>query len=128
MNYESPGSGMVMHCDITDAIMQSDAEVKEEIIMISSSNIRVQTRGDCDIIDITHDVAREVESSEIISGTVTLFVAGFSLALADCDFPSVSIFFAICSVFRVNCFSDFDTACRSFFSCFIIPSFYSYLW
>ncbi len=88
MNYESPGSGMVMHCDITDAIMQSDAEVKEEIIMISSSNIRVQTRGDCDIIDITHDVAREVESSEIISGTVTLFVAGSTGGLTTIEYES----------------------------------------
>ena len=44
--------------------------------MVTNSRIHVQTRGDCDLIDITRQVAQKVEESGIRDGTVTIFVAG----------------------------------------------------
>lgn len=39
-------------------------------------DITLQSKGDCDIIDVTSQVARSVEESGIDSGIVTLFVIG----------------------------------------------------
>jgi len=54
--------------------------------MVANRRIHVQTQGDCDIVDITHDVAREVESSPVKDGTVTLFVAGSTAGLTTIEY------------------------------------------
>jgi secondary thiamine-phosphate synthase enzyme len=43
--------------------------------MISSKRIQIQTRGNCDIADITEQVAQAVRGSGMKAGTVTIFVA-----------------------------------------------------
>jgi secondary thiamine-phosphate synthase enzyme len=43
--------------------------------MISSKRIQIQTRGNCDIADITEQVAQAVRESGMKAGTVTIFVA-----------------------------------------------------
>ncbi|MEE8470549.1 MAG: secondary thiamine-phosphate synthase enzyme YjbQ [Dehalococcoidia bacterium] len=54
--------------------------------MISSTRIHVQTKGDCDIIDITRQVAREIEDSDIRNGTATIFVAGSTAGLTTIEY------------------------------------------
>jgi secondary thiamine-phosphate synthase enzyme len=54
--------------------------------MVTNTHIHVQTNGDCDLIDITRDVAREVEASPVGDGTVTLFVAGSTAGLTTIEF------------------------------------------
>lgn len=54
--------------------------------MVTNTHIHVQTKGDCDLIDITSDVAREVESSPVGDGTVTLFVAGSTAGLTTIEY------------------------------------------
>lgn len=44
--------------------------------MITNTRIHVQTKGNCDLIDITDEVQRKVGESGIGDGTVTIFVAG----------------------------------------------------
>jgi secondary thiamine-phosphate synthase enzyme len=44
--------------------------------MVVTKKISLRTKGNCDIIDITSQVKREVSGSDINSGTVTIFVAG----------------------------------------------------
>jgi secondary thiamine-phosphate synthase enzyme len=44
--------------------------------MVVNKSISVQTKGHCDIIDITRQVAEQVSDSGIDSGTVTVFIVG----------------------------------------------------
>ena len=43
---------------------------------VVTEGITLQSRGRCDIIDITSQVAKSVEKSGIDNGTVTLFIVG----------------------------------------------------
>jgi secondary thiamine-phosphate synthase enzyme len=54
--------------------------------MVSNTHIHVQTRGNCDFIDITDKVAQKVEQSGVSSGTVTIFVAGSTAGLTTIEF------------------------------------------
>jgi secondary thiamine-phosphate synthase enzyme len=56
--------------------------------MIASRQISLPTRGDCDIIDITPQVERQVAESGIGSGTVTVFVAGSTAGVTTIEFES----------------------------------------
>jgi len=44
--------------------------------MVIGKRIDVQTKGHCDLIDITRQVAEQINESGVDNGTVTLFVAG----------------------------------------------------
>ena len=44
--------------------------------MVTSTSIHMQTRGECEILDITRQVVQKVEESGIKDGTVTVFVPG----------------------------------------------------
>ena len=44
--------------------------------MVVTRMISLQTKGQCDIVDITNQVAEQVAETVIKSGTVTLFVTG----------------------------------------------------
>ena len=44
--------------------------------MVTTKKIAFQTRGNCDIIDITQQVAKEIGESHVREGAVTLFAIG----------------------------------------------------
>jgi len=54
--------------------------------MVSHTSIHVQTKGNCDFIDITDKVAQKVEQSGVSNGTVTIFVAGSTAGLTTIEF------------------------------------------
>jgi len=54
--------------------------------MVTNTRIHVQTKGNCDFIDITDQVARKVEDSGVKDGTVTVFVAGSTAGLTTIEF------------------------------------------
>lgn len=54
--------------------------------MVVSTSIGVRTNGDCDIIDITHEVARKVQEADLIDGTVTCFIAGSTAGLTTIEY------------------------------------------
>ena len=56
--------------------------------MIANSRISLQTRGECDAIDITPQVQSELTESGVNSGTVTLFVAGSTAGITTIEFES----------------------------------------
>jgi secondary thiamine-phosphate synthase enzyme len=56
--------------------------------MIVSGSISFQTGGDCDIVDITPQVARQVAESGISSGTVTVFVSGSTAGVTTIEYES----------------------------------------
>ena len=56
--------------------------------MVVTKRINLQTKGECDIIDITYQVEQEVAEAGINNGVVTLFVAGSTAGLATMEFES----------------------------------------
>jgi len=54
--------------------------------MVITKEIGLSTRGECDIIDITPQVAEQVSQAGIDSGTVTVFVAGSTAGLTTIEF------------------------------------------
>ena len=53
---------------------------------VETKEITFQSRGNCDIIDITPQVAKNVEKSEINSGIITLFVAGSTAGITTIEY------------------------------------------
>ena len=53
--------------------------------MVESRKIRVSTQGNCDIIDITGRVAKEVSDSGISSGIVTVFAVGSTAGISTIE-------------------------------------------
>ncbi len=56
--------------------------------MVVTKKISLQTKGNCDIIDITHQVEQQVAEVDINSGTATLFVAGSTAGITTIEFES----------------------------------------
>ena len=44
--------------------------------MVITKNISLQTKGECDIVDITSQVQQQLSETEIKEGTVTVFITG----------------------------------------------------
>ena len=53
---------------------------------IVTKDIAIQSRGNCDIIDITSQVAKNVEKSGINSGIVTLFIVGSTAGITTIEY------------------------------------------
>ena len=53
--------------------------------MVESRKIRISTQGNCDIIDITRQVANEISDSVISSGIVTVFAVGSTAGIATIE-------------------------------------------
>jgi len=53
---------------------------------VVTKDIALQSKGNCDIIDITSQVANRVEESGVNSGIVTLFVVGSTAGLTTIEY------------------------------------------
>ena len=56
--------------------------------MVVTKTISLQTKGHCDIIDITPQVEQQVAETGINNGTATLFVAGSTAGVTTIEFES----------------------------------------
>ena len=56
--------------------------------MVTTKKISLQTKGHCDIIDITPEVEQQLASTDIRNGTVTLFVSGSTAGISTIEFES----------------------------------------
>ena len=54
--------------------------------MVITRQISLRTKGNCDIADITPEVAQEVAQSDTNSGTVTVFVAGSTAGVTTIEY------------------------------------------
>ena len=54
--------------------------------MVVTKKISLQSKGECDIIDITPQVERQVAEAGINNGTVTLFVTGSTAGISTIEF------------------------------------------
>jgi len=55
-------------------------------VTVLTNDITFQSMGDCDIIDITSQVAKNVEESGVNSGIVTLFVVGSTAGITTIEY------------------------------------------
>jgi secondary thiamine-phosphate synthase enzyme len=53
---------------------------------VITKDITLQSKGNCDIIDITSQVAKNVEKSGINSGIVTLFIVGSTAGITTIEY------------------------------------------
>ena len=56
--------------------------------MVVTKRISLQTKGECDIIDITPQVEQQVAETEINNGTATLFITGSTAGISTIEFES----------------------------------------
>ena len=56
--------------------------------MVITKQISLQTKGQCDIVDITSQVARQVAEADVNSGMVTVFVSGSTTGVSTIEFES----------------------------------------
>ena len=56
--------------------------------MIATTEVSLETKGHCDIVDITSQVARQVAESGMSNGTVTVFVAGSTAGVTTIEYES----------------------------------------
>ena len=54
--------------------------------MVVNTRIHVQTKGDCELIDITRQVGQKIGESAVKDGTATLFVAGSTAGLSTIEY------------------------------------------
>ena len=54
--------------------------------MVITKKISLQTRGECDIVDITPQVELQIADTEIRNGTVTIFVAGSTAGVSTIEY------------------------------------------
>lgn len=54
--------------------------------MVVTREITLNSRGECDIIDITPDIEQEVAKAGMAKGVVTIFVAGSTAGLTTIEF------------------------------------------
>ena len=56
--------------------------------MVVTKKITLQTKGNCDIVNITPQVEQQVAEAGINSGTATLFVTGSTAGISTIEFES----------------------------------------
>jgi len=54
--------------------------------MIVTERISLQTKGHCDIVDITPQVEQQIAKVKVDSGTVTVFVTGSTAGITTIEF------------------------------------------
>jgi secondary thiamine-phosphate synthase enzyme len=55
---------------------------------VINKTIRLSTRGNCDTIDITAEIAEEIKKSNINSGIATIFIAGSTAGITTIEYES----------------------------------------
>ena len=54
--------------------------------MVVTKKISLQSKGHCDIIDITPQVEQQVAETKINNGTVTMFISGSTAGITTIEF------------------------------------------
>jgi len=68
--------------------------------MINSRKIHISTKGNCDIIDITSEVAQAIKKSDISNGVVTLFNVGSTAGITTVEYEPGLVNFDISAAFE----------------------------
>ena len=68
--------------------------------MVKTRKIKVKTRGNCDIVDITEQVREAVAESDISDGTVTLFNVGSTAGITTTEYEPGLVNYDIAAAFE----------------------------
>jgi len=60
-------------------------------VAVITQDLRIETNGDTDLIDITGEVARGVSDSGLSSGTVTVFIPGSTAGVTTIEYEGGAI-------------------------------------
>ncbi len=58
---------------------------------VKTVNVKIETKGETDLIDITQSVAKAVKDSGISSGSVTVFIPGSTAGVTTMEYESGAI-------------------------------------
>mgnify|MGYP001107467924 CR=1 FL=1 len=56
--------------------------------MVVNKTIHIQTKGNCDMIDITAQIAREITNSDINNGIATAFISGSTAGISTIEYEN----------------------------------------
>lgn len=59
--------------------------------MVETKKFNLETKGNCDVIDITSEVQKIIGNSEITSGIVNVFVPGSTAGITTIEFESGAV-------------------------------------
>jgi secondary thiamine-phosphate synthase enzyme len=68
--------------------------------MVKTHNIKVKTKGNCDVIDITNQVAEVVSDSDVNDGIVTLFNIGSTAGITTTEYEPGLVNYDIAAAFE----------------------------
>ncbi len=68
--------------------------------MVKTKKIKVKTKGNCDIVDITEQVREFAAQSEISEGTVTLFNVGSTAGITTTEYEPGLVKYDIAAAFE----------------------------
>jgi secondary thiamine-phosphate synthase enzyme len=68
--------------------------------MVKTEIIKVKTKGNCDIINITEQTAEAVAKSQILTGTVTLFNVGSTAGITTTEYEPGLVKYDIAAAFE----------------------------
>ena len=60
--------------------------------MIERRSIKIKTRGNCDIVDITRQIFEEINNSGVGSGIVTVFATGSTAGISTIEYEPGAVF------------------------------------
>jgi secondary thiamine-phosphate synthase enzyme len=68
--------------------------------MVKTKKINVQTKGNCDIVDITPEVMEAIRQSEISEGTATVFNVGSTAGITTIEYEPGLVNYDIAAAFE----------------------------
>ena len=68
--------------------------------MVKTARINVETKGNCDIVNITEQVSEAIGQSDITDGTVTLFNVGSTAGITTTEYEPGLVNYDIAAVFE----------------------------
>ena len=68
--------------------------------MVETKKIKVETKGNCDIVDITRQVSEVIARSGIASGTITLFNVGSTAGITTTEYEPGLVNYDIAAAFE----------------------------
>jgi len=68
--------------------------------MVKTKKIKVKTKGNCDIVNITEQVSNTVAQSDITDGTVTLFNVGSTAGITTTEYEPGLVNYDIAAAFE----------------------------
>jgi secondary thiamine-phosphate synthase enzyme len=70
------------------------------LAMVKTKKLKIKTKGNCDIVNITEEVIDAVYQSDIHSGTVTLFNVGSTGAITTTEYEPGLVNYDIAATFE----------------------------